>query len=120
MLNTEIVLIDLVDFSRQDDINQRLIVEMLNSVVETEINLLSAISVHRNDKFILGFIPTGDGFYAILHPGVYGYGVLFALGIKSLLLNKAQEAPELIKGVRVAVHAGRVAPFLDVTQRLNL
>jgi hypothetical protein len=117
-LQTEIVLVDVVRFSGREDAEQYRIIQAFESVVR-HIRLLSATSIHRNDGFLVGFIPTGDGFYAVLHPGVFGYGVPFALGVQSLMLLENEDQPGLLDGVRVAVHAGSAIPFRDVTDRLN-
>jgi hypothetical protein len=95
------------------------IIQILDAVIRGDLRVLPATSIHQNFAYLLGFIPTGDGFYAVLHPGVYGYGVFFALGVQSLLLNRQQDHPDLIEGVRVAVHSGPTLPFRDVSGRLN-
>jgi len=56
-------LIDIINFSKLDSKQQLEIISFLThsyrKVIET---------------FIMGFIPTGDGFYCILNPKYKGYG----------------------------------------------
>lgn len=125
VLHTEIVLVDVVGFSGLPDEAQWISVQMMSSVLQAEVQLLQsnlsppADGSAQNHNVILAFIPTGDGFYSVLHPAVFGYGVLFALGVRGLLLNRVQDAAGLFTDVRVAVHAGTAIPFRDVTDRLN-
>ena len=119
VIHTDIVLIDIVRFSSRSDPEQFRIIQILDAVIRGDLRVLPATSIHKNFDYLLGFIPAGDGFYAVLHPGVCGYGVFFALGVQALLLDRQQDHSGHIEGVRVAVHSGSAVPFRDVTGRMN-
>lgn len=117
-LRTEIVLVDIVGFSKRTDVEQYQIVRAFEGVFE-DLRIGMATSQAKNKKYLLSCISTGDGFYAVLHPGVFGYGVPFALGLWSLMLLRLEDYPNLFDGVRIAVHAGVAIPFKDLSGTQN-
>lgn len=116
--HTDIVLVDMIGFSKLSDQNQFRSAQIMDSVLRNEVPLLSSFE-SPNTQPVIGFIPTGDGFYCILHPGVRGYGVLFAFAVRAFLLMKSKKAGNLFSGVRVAAGFGSAMPIKDVTNRLN-
>jgi hypothetical protein len=68
---------------------------------------------------VLGFVPTGDGFYVLLRPELAGYALLLAASLRSALLPKKGQESSIFGSIRTAVHHGEVAPFRDVTGKEN-
>ncbi len=119
MVITDIVLIDVVEFSRLSDEDQMKTVLVMNHEIVSVIGLLCGQTLRDPAEAVLGLIPTGDGTYVILHPGIGGYGPLFAVSIRNCLLMASQNAGGLFKGVRVAAHLGSAMPYYDLTGRTN-
>ncbi|WP_294923975.1 hypothetical protein [Sulfuricurvum sp.] len=57
------------------------------------------------EKMLQGIIPTGDGFYCILHPSLKCFGSILGMSYLHFSDFIAQEYP-YFKGIRVAVHTG--------------
>ena len=116
---TDIVLVDIIGYSKLTDDHQFLAVQVLDAVIKTELKILTSGSIFQNFKYIIGFVATGDGFYCILHPGVCGYGVFFALALRTMLIRRFQKCAGVFGGVRVAAYFGTAMPFRSVTGLIN-
>jgi hypothetical protein len=117
-VETDIILADLVGFSKMDDETQFV---AINSVGKTAVPLLAGLakqSFGREVPLAIGWIPTGDGFYLIMHPGAAGCAVFVAMFLRQFLLGHVAKAAGLT-GVRFGVHHGVAIPFDDVTGRRN-
>jgi hypothetical protein len=70
------------------------------------------------ESFVMGFIPTGDGFYCILNPKYKGYGVILGLSFNHFSDQIAKMFP-YFHGIRIAVHTGGVNQFKDILGHKN-
>lgn len=116
---TDILLLDIVGFSKLTGEQQYATVQILTKTAKQNIRLSATLSFRALNEVVRGFIPTGDGFYVILQPELAGYGVLLAASLRSGLLLAARRAQNLFQGVRIAVHLGAAVPFQDLTDREN-
>ena len=116
---TEIALVDIVGFSKLPAEAQWLTAVLINAKLEEMTGLASSLSALNLEELILGFVPTGDGFFVILHPSNNGYGLLFGASLRTTLLLASSANGNLYSGVRVATHLGKVFSFVDVTGRKN-
>jgi hypothetical protein len=116
-ITTDIILIDVVGYSLLTNEEQLHTVEIISQSIP---KLLSFMSAYKKYDIALDFIPTGDGVYIILNHNVCGYGVLLGLGIRNHLLWTSTEfLANLYKGVRVAIHMGKVLPLNDINGNRN-
>jgi len=114
----DIILIDIIGFSKLESVEQH---ELITSFTENYKQMIQSVIAESKIKFedlIGGFISTGDGFYSILAPSLKGYGVIFALSLKSFS-DVALKKHTYFKGVRIAVHTGEVHPFHDILGHMN-
>ncbi|OHD91938.1 MAG: hypothetical protein A2W83_04610 [Sulfuricurvum sp. RIFCSPLOWO2_12_43_5] len=95
-IDTDIVLIDIIDFSRLSMDEQLEIISYLSLTYKKMIEKMVKISGIPMEKMLQGIIPTGDGFYDFI----------------------AKEYP-YFKGIRVAVHTGKVHRFEDILGHEN-
>jgi hypothetical protein len=68
--------------------------------------------------FILGFIPTGDGFYCVLNPKLKGYGTILGLSFNHFS-EQISKKYLYFQGIRIAVHTGGVNEFIDILGNKN-
>ena len=118
VLKTDIVLIDIIDFSGLDAIYQ---LEIINYVTLTYRGMIDKMLSNSNmtlNKFIVGFIATGDGFFCILNPRLKGYGALLGLSFNHLS-EEISKKFSYFKGMRIAVHNGEVYQFIDILGQKN-
>lgn len=115
---TDIVLIDIIDFSLLDMDEQLEIISYLSSTYKKMISTMLKASNIKMDEMFLGLIPTGDGFYCILHPKLRGYGPILGLSFIHFSSLIEQEF-SYYKGIRVAVHTGEVYKFKDILGKEN-
>jgi hypothetical protein len=116
-ITTDILLIDVVDYSLLANEDQLHTVEIISQSIP---KLLSFMSAYKKYGIVLDFIPTGDGVYIILNHNVCGYGMLLGLGIRNYLLWVSREfVDNLYRGVRVAIHKGKVLSFNDINGNRN-
>lgn len=123
-LVTDIILLDIVGYSKRNNREQLNIILIITSQLKSLLGVLAGVGSVLNDslkgnKLIIGFIPTGDGSYIILNPLYSGYGLLLALGIRNYLFGITKRDPNIYDGVRVAVHQGTIFPFVDLADGLN-
>lgn len=117
-VNTDIVLIDIIDFSLLCMDNQLEIISYLSITYKKMILKMVKSSGIPMDKMLQGIIPTGDGFYCILHPSLKGFGPILGLSFIHFSDFIAKEYP-YFKGIRVAVHTGKVHRFEDILGHEN-
>ncbi len=115
---TDIVLIDVINFSTLSSAQQLEIVVFLTQSYKRMINKLLENSNLTLPKLILGFVSTGDGFYCILHPKLKGYGAILGMSFNHFSDHIAKKYP-YFEGVRIAVHNGVVNEFIDILGNKN-
>lgn len=118
LIFTDIILIDIIDYSKLNNKQQFEVVDLMTKFFKKAINLMLSKSKLPSNEAILGFIATGDGFFVILSPRLKGFGVIFALSLKNISKNINRKI-DFFKGIKVAVHTGYVIPFLDILKHKN-
>ena len=115
---TDIVLIDIINFSQLSSIKQLEIITFVTRSYKKMINKLLLDSNMSLEKLVLGFIPTGDGFYCILNPQLQGFGSILGLSFNHFSDHIAKKYP-YFEGIRIAVHNGLVNEFTDILEHKN-
>ncbi len=115
---TDIVLIDIINFSKLQSAQQLEIITYLTKSFTKMINKMLSNSNMTLPKLILGFISTGDGFFCILNPNLKGYGTILGLSFNHFSDYIAERYP-YFEGIKVAVHCGRVSEFQDILGNKN-
>ncbi|MBN2782687.1 MAG: hypothetical protein JXQ66_05545 [Campylobacterales bacterium] len=115
---TDIVLIDIIDFSKLTSLEQLEIIEYLTLTYTNMIAKMLKDSSKRFNDLIEGYIPTGDGFFCILNKKMEGYGTILGLNFSHLSDHIAKRYP-YFKGIRVAVHTGEIYRFKDIMGNKN-
>ena len=110
---TDIILIDIISFSQLNSQQQIEIITFLTKSYTKMIENLLVNSEMTLSKMILGFISTGDGFYCILNPRLKGFGTVLGLGFSHFSEIIAEKYP-YFRGIRIAVHTGKVYQFTDI------
>jgi hypothetical protein len=118
VINTDIILIDIIDFSKLEPIEQLEIITYLTNTYTTMIDKMLKKSFMKLNYLIDGYIPTGDGFYCILNKDMKGYGTILALNFIHLSDYIAKKF-SYFKGIRVAVHSGEIYEFKDIIGNKN-
>lgn len=108
---TDIILLDLIAYSLLPDDQQYRAIYYLNKTIRAVSRALELGSYVRGERIVQGFLPAGDGSYLILNPRISGYGPLFALLVRNLLLHNSRLLDNLYAGVRISVHHGTVIPI---------
>ncbi|MBN2895552.1 MAG: hypothetical protein JXK05_06645 [Campylobacterales bacterium] len=114
----DIVLVDIIGFSRLDIGAQH---EIITYVSKSYRRILLAMLRHADislEQLLTGIIPTGDGFFCILHPDYQGFGPILALSFSHLSELITEKYP-YFKGIRIAVHTGEVQKFKDIMEHEN-
>lgn len=117
-IDTDIVLIDIIDFSRLSMDEQLELISYLSLTYKKIIQKMLKSSGIAMEKMLLGIIPTGDGFYCILHPSLKGFGPILGMSYLHFSDYIAHDFP-YFKGIRVAVHTGKVHQFEDILGHEN-
>jgi len=117
-IETDIVLIDIIDFSRLSMDEQLEIISYLSFTYKKMIRKMLKTSDIPMEKMLQGIIPTGDGFYCVLHPALKGFGPILGLSFIHFSDFIAKEYP-YFRGIRVAVHTGKVHRFTDILGNEN-
>jgi hypothetical protein len=115
---TDIILIDIINFSKLDSLQQ---LEVINFLTKSYTKMIEKMLVNSNmplNKLILGFISTGDGFFCILNPRLKGYGTILGLSFNHFSEHIAKKYP-YFEGIRIAVHTGKVYEFKDILGNKN-
>ena len=118
VLTTDIVLIDIIDFSELSPLQQLEIITFTTTTYKNMIEKMLLNSGMSLDKLILGFISTGDGFYSILNPRLKGYGIILGLSFNHLS-EQISKKFRYFKGMKIAVHTGDVYKFIDILGHNN-
>ncbi len=118
-IKTDILLIDVVDFSLLSDDDQYATVLIINHGIVEAMNFIGIPAVLDETEVVKGVVPTGDGCYVILNPKLAGFSPILALGLRNILLFRSKQAKRVFAGVRVSVHYGEVIPFNDATGKEN-
>lgn len=117
-LKTDIVLIDIIGFSKLAPLEQ---LEIISFVTKTYKKVIEQMLLNSNmtlDKFMLGIVSTGDGFYCILNPRLKGYGAILGLSFRHLS-EEISKKFKYFKGMKIAVHNGKVYAFKDILGQKN-
>ena len=77
--NTDIVLVDIISFTKLTSMQQLELIEYLTSSFTRMLEKLLSNSDMNLSQMVLGFISTGDGFYCILNPKMKGFGTILGL-----------------------------------------
>ncbi len=112
-IETDIVLVDIIDFSLLSMSNQLELISYISQSYKKMIHKMLKNSGIPLEKMLQGIIPTGDGFYCILHPSLRGFGSILGLSFNHFSDFIAREYP-YFQGLRVAVHTGNVYRFEDI------
>lgn len=115
---TDIVLIDIINFSKLTDVQQLEIINFLTRSYKKMIETMLTNSNMTLSKLILGYISTGDGFYCILNPRLRGYGTILGISFNHFSDQIAKKFP-YFQGLRIAVHTGKVSQFTDILGNPN-
>jgi len=118
MWTTDIVLIDIINFSKLGAEHQLEIIDFLTKSYTKMIERMLENSNMSLKNLILGYISTGDGFYCILNPKLRGYGIILGLGFNHFSEHIAKKYP-YFEGIRIAVHTGKIYEFVDILGHKN-
>lgn len=116
--NTDIVLVDIISFTTLSVAQQLELIEYMTQSFTRMIEKLLSNSDMKLSQLILGFISTGDGFFCILNPRMKGFGAILGLSFNHFSELISQKLP-YFKGIRIAVHTGRVYEFIDILGHTN-
>ena len=117
-LITDIVLIDIIGFSKLSSNEQ---VEIIIFLTKSYKKMIEKLLINSNmplGKLILGFVSTGDGFFCILNPRLKGYGTILGLSFNYFSEQIAKKYP-YFEGLRIAIHTGLVHEFTDILGNKN-
>lgn len=117
-LITDIVLIDIINFSTLTSKEQLEIVVFLTKSFKKMIEKMLLNSHTPLSKFIIGFVSTGDGFYCILNPRLKGFGAILGLSFNHFAEHISAKYT-YFQGIRIAAHTGEVNEFTDILGNKN-
>lgn len=117
-LITDIVLIDIINFTKLTSKQQLEIVVFLTKSFKKMIEKMLLNSHTPLNKFIIGFVSTGDGFYCILNPRLKGFGAILGLSFNHFAERISAKYP-YFEGIRIAAHTGEVNEFTDILGNKN-
>lgn len=115
---TDIVLIDIINFSKLDSSQQLEIISFLTKSYKKMIEKMIEKSNISLARLVQGFISTGDGFYTILNPRLKGFGAILGLSFNHFSDHIAKKYP-YFEGIRISVHTGIMAEFTDILGNTN-
>jgi len=115
---TDIVLIDIINFSLLEPALQLEIIDYITRSYKKILNKILEDSKIKLDNFILGYIPTGDGFYCLLTPKFKGFGTILGLSFNHLSQEISKKF-SYFQGIRIAVHTGAIYEFTDILNHNN-
>ena len=116
--STDIILVDIINFSQLDAGQQLEIIQFLTASYQKMLETMLANSRMKLNRLILGLISTGDGFYCILNPRLKGFGTILGLSFNHFSELIAKKYP-YFRGIRIAVHTGTVYEFTDILGHKN-
>ncbi|MDF1876514.1 hypothetical protein JHD47_01620 [Sulfurimonas sp. SAG-AH-194-L11] len=117
-LITDIVLIDIINFSQLTSAQQLEIVVFLTKSFKKMIEKMLYNSNTPLSKFIIGYVSTGDGFYCILNPRLKGFGPILGLSFNHFSEHISKKY-DYFEGIRIAAHTGEVNEFEDILGSKN-
>jgi len=117
-LITDIVLIDIINFSKLTSKEQLEIITFLTKSFRKMIEKMLLNSHTPLSKFIIGFVSTGDGFYCILNPRLKGFGAILGLSFTHFAEHISTKY-QYFQGIRIAAHTGEVNEFTDILGNRN-
>lgn len=117
-LITDIVLIDIINFSQLSSAQQLEIVVFLTKSFKKMIEKMLVNSNTPLSKFIIGYVSTGDGFYCILNPRLKGFGPILGLSFNHFSEHISKKY-SYFEGIRIAAHTGEVNEFEDILGSKN-
>ena len=115
---TDIILIDVINFSKLDSMQQ---LEIINFLTKSYSKMIEKMLINSNmtlSKLVLGFVSTGDGFFCILNPRLKGFGAILGLSFNHFSDHISKKYP-YFEGIRIAVHTGDVNEFQDILGNTN-
>lgn len=115
---TDIVLIDIINFSKLEVKYQLEIINFLTKSYTSMIETMLENSKMPLSSLILGYISTGDGFYCILNPKLKGYGTILGLSF-NYMSEYISKKYSYFQGLRIAVHTGKIYEFIDILGHKN-
>ncbi len=118
VLKTDIVLIDIIGFSKLQPLKQLEIINFITITYKKMIEHMLENSSMQLSKLIVGYVSTGDGFYCILNPRLKGYGTILGLSFNHLS-DEISKRFRYFRGMRIAVHNGDVYEFTDILGQKN-
>jgi len=117
-IHTDIILIDVINFSKLDSMQQ---LEIINFLTKSYSKMIEKMLINSNmtlSKLVLGFVSTGDGFFCILNPRLKGFGAILGLSFNHFSDHISKKYP-YFEGIRIAVHTGDVNEFQDILGNTN-
>jgi hypothetical protein len=117
-ISTDIVLIDIINFSKLSSMQQLEIITFLTKSFTKMINKMLSNSNMSLSRLILGYISTGDGFFCVLNPRLKGFGAILGLSFNHFSDHISKKYP-YFEGIRVAVHCGEINEFTDILGNRN-
>ena len=117
-ITTDIVLIDVINFSKLTSLQQ---LEIINFLTKSYSKMIEKMLINSNmslSKLVLGFVSTGDGFFCILNPRLKGFGAILGLSFNHFSDHISKKYP-YFEGIRIAVHTGIVSEFKDILGNTN-
>ncbi|MDF1878519.1 hypothetical protein JHD46_02565 [Sulfurimonas sp. SAG-AH-194-C20] len=117
-LITDIVLIDIINFSQLSSAQQLEIVVFLTKSFKKMIEKMLSNSNTPLSKFIIGYVSTGDGFYCILNPRLKGFGPILGLSFNHFS-EQVSKKYNYFQGIKIAAHTGEVNEFEDILGTKN-
>ncbi|CAI6159735.1 MAG: hypothetical protein SPLUMA2_SPLUMAMAG2_00851 [uncultured Sulfurimonas sp.] len=117
-LTTDIVLINIINFSQLTSAQQLEIVVFLTKSFKKMVQKMLANSNTPLSKFIIGYVSTGDGFYCILNPRLKGFGPILGLSFNHFSEHISKKY-NYFEGIRIAAHTGEVNEFEDILGSKN-
>lgn len=119
-ITTDIILVDVVEYSLLSDEDQLRTVEVLQTDLTKEILFVTELTNLRKQEVVIDFVTTGDGMYILVNPQVCGYGIALALSIRNhLLWLSSHQSNAVYRGIRVGVHTGTVLSCHDINGFTN-
>lgn len=115
---TDIVLIDIINFSKLESAQQLEIISFLTKSYKKMIEKIISKSNIPLTRLVHGFISTGDGFYTILNPRLKGFGAILGLSFNHFSDYISKKYP-YFEGIRISVHTGTMAEFTDILGNTN-
>ncbi len=115
---TDIVLIDIIDYSRLEALQQ---LEIINFLTKSYTKMIDTMLENSNmslSDLILAYLPTGDGFFCIIHPRLRGYGTILGLSFQHFS-EQISRKYSYFKGLRIAVNSGEIYEFTDIIGNKN-